>query len=85
MDTGMGPNLPGSLLDELNARGIERDEITVVVNTHLHPDHVGWNVTWRRSSRARRFRGPATGCRRPTGSISANLSGWSNTPISAGQ
>ena len=46
VDTGIGPNLPGSLLDELNARGIERDEITVVVNTHLHPDHVGWNVTW---------------------------------------
>lgn len=46
VDTGMGPNLPGTLLDELEAKEIGLDEITVVVNTHLHPDHVGWNVTW---------------------------------------
>ena len=55
VDTGMGPNLPGSLLDELKAKRIERDEITVVVNTHLHPDHVGWNVTWKEKQPHRTF------------------------------
>lgn len=31
-------------LDELQAVGYTRDEITCVINTHLHMDHVGWNT-----------------------------------------
>ena len=34
----------GSLLDELARIGVDVDEIDVVVNTHLHADHCGWNT-----------------------------------------
>ena len=55
VDAGMGPtessagdeNGPcrlfgGQLTVGLRALGVERDEVTDVVCTHLHPDHVGW-------------------------------------------
>jgi glyoxylase-like metal-dependent hydrolase (beta-lactamase superfamily II) len=48
VDAGYGPEAPptvenaGSLLDDLRAKGIDRDEITDVVFTHLHADHIGW-------------------------------------------
>jgi glyoxylase-like metal-dependent hydrolase (beta-lactamase superfamily II) len=35
---------PPRLLDELRARGVAPDEITLVVNTHLHFDHSGGNT-----------------------------------------
>jgi len=44
VDTGIG-GAPGRLPHELKARGISTSEITTVVNTHLHGDHVGWNLT----------------------------------------
>ncbi|MFB9833022.1 MBL fold metallo-hydrolase [Actinoallomurus acaciae] len=31
-------------LDRLRARGVRPDDIDVVVSTHLHPDHCGWNT-----------------------------------------
>ena len=34
----------GSLLDELQRIGVAPDDIDVVVNTHLHADHCGWNT-----------------------------------------
>ena len=34
----------GSLLDELSAVGIAPDDVDIVVNTHLHADHCGWNT-----------------------------------------
>ena len=34
----------GELLDDMKAVGLRRDEIDMVVMTHLHRDHVGWNV-----------------------------------------
>jgi glyoxylase-like metal-dependent hydrolase (beta-lactamase superfamily II) len=34
----------GSLLDELARVGVAPDEIDVVINTHLHADHCGWNT-----------------------------------------
>jgi glyoxylase-like metal-dependent hydrolase (beta-lactamase superfamily II) len=50
IDTGVGPMprafLPDAdarLLDELAARGVTPAEIDVVVHTHLHVDHVGWD------------------------------------------
>jgi glyoxylase-like metal-dependent hydrolase (beta-lactamase superfamily II) len=54
VDTGMGPgpdptrgNLRGDLPNQLRLQGVEVGDVTVVVHTHLHFDHVGWNVTWR--------------------------------------
>ncbi len=44
VDTGLGPGGHGRLLEDLRAKGVSLDEITVVAITHLHGDHVGWNV-----------------------------------------
>ena len=51
VDTGMGPrradsprSVWGELLDDLKDKGIRPDEINMVVMTHLHRDHVGWNL-----------------------------------------
>ncbi len=47
VDTGIGdknPQLPGGeLLSNLARLGVRPADIDVVVNTHLHFDHVGWN------------------------------------------
>jgi glyoxylase-like metal-dependent hydrolase (beta-lactamase superfamily II) len=52
VDTGLGPrpvNAPaspwGELLDDFNTNGIQPGDIDMVVMTHLHRDHVGWNLT----------------------------------------
>jgi glyoxylase-like metal-dependent hydrolase (beta-lactamase superfamily II) len=49
VDTGAGPRNPampgGKLLDNLASIGVRPDDIDVVVNTHLHVDHVGWNCS----------------------------------------
>ncbi|MGH2498940.1 MAG: MBL fold metallo-hydrolase [Candidatus Limnocylindria bacterium] len=39
-----GIDRPPALLDELARRGIRPDEVTLVVNTHLHFDHAGGNT-----------------------------------------
>jgi glyoxylase-like metal-dependent hydrolase (beta-lactamase superfamily II) len=51
VDTGLGPkpaNAPetpwGILLEEFKANGVSPDEVDMVVLTHLHRDHVGWNL-----------------------------------------
>lgn len=55
VDTGVGndrdrPQVPAfsglqtDFLDRLAAAGVNRDEVDVVVNTHIHYDHVGWNT-----------------------------------------
>ena len=44
VDTGYGPSLTGRLFDEMEAKGVRVDEVTAVTFTHLHPDHVGWNM-----------------------------------------
>jgi glyoxylase-like metal-dependent hydrolase (beta-lactamase superfamily II) len=60
VDTGLGPGGDedgeeregeggGKLLWNLAAMGIPPADIDIVVNTHLHPDHAGWNT--RRSDR----------------------------------
>ena len=33
-----------SLLDELSAIGVAVEDIDIVINTHLHADHCGWNT-----------------------------------------
>jgi glyoxylase-like metal-dependent hydrolase (beta-lactamase superfamily II) len=35
---------PAKLLDNLGAAGISPDDIDIVINTHLHFDHCGWNT-----------------------------------------
>jgi len=55
VDTGVGndkerPVMPvmhrrkSDLLDRLAAAGIEPQDVDVVVTTHIHADHVGWNT-----------------------------------------
>ncbi len=34
----------GTLLDELHALGVAPDDVDIVINTHLHADHCGWNT-----------------------------------------
>jgi glyoxylase-like metal-dependent hydrolase (beta-lactamase superfamily II) len=34
----------GSLLDEMQRIGVSPDEIDIVINSHLHADHCGWNT-----------------------------------------
>jgi glyoxylase-like metal-dependent hydrolase (beta-lactamase superfamily II) len=61
IETGMGNKLPqkmaeiykpqAKLLENLAAAGVSPEEIDVVINTHLHFDHCGWN-TVRQGDRA---------------------------------
>ena len=51
VDTGLGPrpadtpDVPwGELLRDFQANGVRPDEVDMVVMTHLHRDHVGWNL-----------------------------------------
>lgn len=50
-DTGIGPGpievlggIKGRLLDGLGEAGITPDSVDIVVHTHMHADHVGWNL-----------------------------------------
>jgi len=50
IDAGMGPNPPlpcigGLLLERLAELGLQPGDITDVVFTHLHFDHIGWAAT----------------------------------------
>ncbi|MGH9510559.1 MAG: MBL fold metallo-hydrolase [Terriglobales bacterium] len=57
IETGIGGKLtekmagiygePAKLIENLQAAGISPDEIDIVINTHLHFDHCGWNTTRR--------------------------------------
>ena len=51
VDTGMGPrpaDAPetpwGDLLNDFQANGVKPEDVDMVVMTHLHRDHVGWNL-----------------------------------------
>ena len=51
VDTGLGPkpadtpDVPwGRLLHDFQAKGVRPEEVDMVVMTHLHRDHVGWNL-----------------------------------------
>jgi glyoxylase-like metal-dependent hydrolase (beta-lactamase superfamily II) len=44
VDTGLqAPN--GALMQDMKAKGVDPAAVDLVVFTHLHPDHVGWNLT----------------------------------------
>lgn len=51
-DTGIGPGpiqflggIRGRLLDDMRDKGIPPEDVDTVVFTHLHGDHVGWNLS----------------------------------------
>lgn len=57
VDTGVGndrerPQIPTlshlrtPFLDRLAEAGVDPSDVDVVVNTHIHYDHVGWNTRW---------------------------------------
>ncbi len=47
VDAGVGAGgvVGGALLDSLRTLGVEPDEVTDLVFTHLHYDHIGWATT----------------------------------------
>ena len=57
IETGIGNKLsekmaqiygqPAKLLDHLHAAGLSPEDIDIVINTHLHFDHCGWNTVRR--------------------------------------
>jgi glyoxylase-like metal-dependent hydrolase (beta-lactamase superfamily II) len=57
IETGIGNKLPdrlvqifkqpARLLDNLHAAGVAPEDIDIVINTHLHFDHCGWNTVQR--------------------------------------
>ena len=44
VDTGMREP-DGTLLKDMEQKGVDREAVDIVVISHLHPDHVGWNLT----------------------------------------
>ena len=51
-DTGLGAGpvadfggARGSLMDHLQGAGVKPEDVDKVYITHIHPDHVGWNIT----------------------------------------
>ena len=54
VETGMGNKLsermikfygqPAKLLENLNASGVSPEQVDIVINSHLHFDHCGWNT-----------------------------------------
>lgn len=52
VDTGMGPGpfehtgRNGELLTSLAGLGVKPEDVDAVVTTHVHGDHIGWNVLW---------------------------------------
>lgn len=64
IDTGWGPDAGppgrpagrGQLLTELASVGITPDDVDIVAFTHLHPDHVGWNLVREGDAWVPRFR-----------------------------
>jgi glyoxylase-like metal-dependent hydrolase (beta-lactamase superfamily II) len=61
IETGMGNKLsdrmirfygqPAQLLDNLAAAGIAPEDVDIVINSHLHFDHCGWNTIRDKSGR----------------------------------
>lgn len=47
MVTNLNGGVDGRLLQELQSMGVRPDEVNTVFFTHLHPDHVGYNLSQR--------------------------------------
>jgi glyoxylase-like metal-dependent hydrolase (beta-lactamase superfamily II) len=92
VDTGLGALESGAfkggrLLDELAALGLQPGDVTDVVLTHLHFDHVGWttrhgevvfqNATYRCDARDwRHFVGPDPGATKKLTPLESRLETW---------
>ena len=60
VETGIGNKMPDKLvqiykqpallLENLHSSGVAPEDIDIVINTHLHFDHCGWNTVRRRDS-----------------------------------
>ena len=62
VDTGMGTgphpdrgNRTGDLINQLNIKGVDTADVDIVAHTHLHGDHVGWNIDYTNSQPAPTF------------------------------
>jgi len=65
IETGIGNNLsekmaqiygqPAGLLDSLDAAGLAPEDIDIVIDSHLHFDHCGWNTVRRNGAIAATF------------------------------
>lgn len=60
VDTGLGEiqrqGYPqGTMLDNLREAGVQPEDVDIVLNTHLHIDHVGWNTIQRGATRVPTF------------------------------
>jgi glyoxylase-like metal-dependent hydrolase (beta-lactamase superfamily II) len=60
VDTGLGEVQregypPGRLLDNLRTEGVTPEDVDLVLITHLHVDHVGWNTVEREGRRVPTF------------------------------
>lgn len=64
LDTGIGPatraiaawlNASGQLMEELGRANVRPEDVDTVLLTHLHPDHVGWNLQGEGSERRLTF------------------------------
>ena len=85
-----GPFVGGELLNNLAALGVRPEEVTDVVFTHLHFDHVGWatqqgrvvftNATYRCDERDwSHFVGPDPGATKKLTPIESQLEPWSSS------
>lgn len=83
-----------TLLDSLHSHGITPEEVDVVVNTHLHFDHCGWNTRWGKNGqpvptfpRARYYvqRGEFQHARRPSERDRASYLPENFEPVAASQ
>ncbi len=95
VDTGVGrvlapPFEGGAFLDSLNALGVTPQDVTDVVFTHLHFDHVGWatqrgsvvftNATYRCDERDwAHFVGPDPGATRKLSPLTDRMEFWSSS------
>jgi glyoxylase-like metal-dependent hydrolase (beta-lactamase superfamily II) len=62
IETGIGNKLsermvkfygqPAKLLDDLSAAGIAPEDVDIVINSHLHFDHCGWNTVRDKNGKA---------------------------------
>lgn len=45
IDTGLGPTVPGALVGSLTMAGVAPENVTTVLITHVHGDHIGGLIT----------------------------------------
>jgi len=81
IETGIGNKLPekmaqiykqpAKLLENLHAAGVAPEDIDIVINTHLHFDHCGWNTVRRGDRFVATFRKRSTTHSGKNGSMAA--------------